>query len=91
MRKKISVVLLFMLVVLTVVGCGNMGIGIGNYEYGKVHVDTYHYSGCFTIEKWYDNETGGIEVNTKEAGSMFLSEGQYILLEDKCPFCDTEE
>jgi hypothetical protein len=38
--------------------------------------------------KWYESSTG-IEVLTKEAGSMYLSEGTYILLEgDKgCPFC----
>ena len=42
---------------------------------------------CFTIEKWYDNETG-IEVKTKEAGSLCLSEGTYFLISDDCPFCD---
>lgn len=68
--------------------CGNMSMGMGNYTFEKVHVDTYHYTGCLTVEKWYDN-SAGIEVLTDEAGPMFLSEGTYILLEgDKdCPFC----
>lgn len=67
-------------------GCGNMSLGLGNYTFKKIHVDTYHYTGCFTVEKWHDN-TSGIEVLTKEAGSMYLAEGMYMLLEDECPFC----
>ena len=65
----------------------NMSIGFGNFEFKKVHIDTYNYSGCFTVEKWHDNETG-IEVKTKETGSLFLSEGSYFLISDDCPFCD---
>lgn len=42
---------------------------------------------CLTVESWHDNTTG-IEIKTKECGSMFLSEGTYILLEDTCLFCD---
>ena len=69
-------------------GCGNMAVGIGNFQYRRIHVDMYHYSGCLTVEKWHNNETG-IEVKTQEAGSLFLSEGTYILLEGDrdCPFC----
>ena len=65
----------------------NMSMGFGNFEFKKVHIDTYNYSGCFTVEKWHDNETG-IEVKTKEAGSLYLSEGTYFLISDDCPFCD---
>lgn len=87
MRKKIIVMVMLVIMSLTtLVGCGNMSLGFGNYEYEKVHVDTYHNSKCFTINKWYNNESG-IEVNTKEAGSMFLCEGTYIMIEDECPFC----
>lgn len=85
-RFLFAAVLLACVVSLT--ACGNMSMGIGNYTFEKVHVDTYHYTGCLTVEKWYDNSSG-IEVLTDEAGPMFLSEGTYILLEgDKdCPFC----
>lgn len=85
MKKKIIAIVMLLMVAL--VGCGNMSIGLGNFTFDKIHVDTHHYSGCFTVEKWYDN-SGGIEVNTKEAGSMFLAEGMYILIEDECPFCE---
>ena len=68
-------------------GC-NMSLGLGNFEFNKVHIDTYHHSKCFSVEKWYENGTG-IEVKTKESGSMYFSEGTYILIADKCPFCDT--
>ena len=84
--KKTITILMVILQIASVVGCGNMSLGLGNYTFEKVHVDTYHYSGCFTIEKWYDNGAG-IEVKTKEAGSMFLAEGMYVLVENECPFC----
>ena len=89
MKKIVAVVLVVTTMVVALCGCGNMSIGIGNYTYEKVHVDTHHYSGCFTIEKWYDSETG-IEVKTKEYGSFFLSEGSYVLLggDEGCPFCN---
>lgn len=91
MKKVIAIVLAFALC-LALCGCGNMSLGLGNFEFNKVHVDTHHYSGCFTIEKWYTDETG-IEVKTYEAGSIFLSEGMYILLsgEQDCPFCAQKE
>jgi hypothetical protein len=43
---------------------------------------------CATISSWHDNTTG-IELHTVECGSMFLSEGSYILFESAgdCPFC----
>ena len=85
--KKIIAVIMVLILMSTLCSCGNMSIGLGNFEFKKVHIDTYNYSGCFTIEKWYDNETG-IEVKTKEAGSLFLSEGTYFLISDDCPFCD---
>lgn len=69
-------------------GCGNVSAGLGNFSFEKVHIDTHHYSGCLTVEKWYLDETG-VEVLTEEAGSLFLSEGTYVLLKgDKpCPMC----
>lgn len=85
MKKIIAIVVLAAMCMVMLTGC-NMGLGFGNFSFKKVHVDTYHYSGCFTIDKWHDNESG-IEVNTKEAGSMFFSEGTYVLIEDDCPFC----
>ena len=73
---------------LAMAGCGNMSLGLGNYTFEKIHVDTHNYNGCFTVEKWYDNDTG-IEVKTKEAGFLYLAEGMYMLIEDDdCPFCD---
>lgn len=87
MKKIIAMIMVVALVAVMFVGCGNMSMGLGNFTFKKIHVDTHNYSGCFTIEKWYDNESG-IEVKTKEAGSMYLAEGMYILIEDDCPFCE---
>ena len=80
MKKKIIMLLMTVLTATTLIGCGTS-------EYKRVHVDTYHYNGCFTIEKWYHNSIG-IDVETKEFGTLSFSEGQYILIEDECPFCE---
>ena len=88
MKKKIITLVLAVVCICGILtGCGNMSMGFGNFTFHKIHVDTHNYSGCFTIEKWYDNDSG-IEVKTKEAGFMYLAEGMYMLIEDECPFCD---
>ena len=87
MKKILIVVLMIGIMIASLTGCGNMSWGFGNFTFEKIHVDTHNYSGCFTVEKWYDN-SNGIEVKTKEAGSMYLAEGMYMLIEDVCPFCE---
>lgn len=86
-RKLIAIIMLVAILIMTFAGCGNMSMGMGNYDFKKIHVDTHNYNGCFTVEKWYDNESG-IEVETTEAGSIYLAEGMYMLIEDECPFCE---
>ena len=86
MKKIMVIIMVTAILALTLVGCGNMSMGFGNFTFRKIHVDTYNYSGCFTVEKWYDNSSG-IEVKTREAGYMYLAEGMYMLIEDECPFC----
>lgn len=88
MKKFIAIALCAVIAIATLTGCGNQSLGFGNFTYEKVHIDTYHYSGCLTVETWYENETG-VEMKTKECGSIFLSEGTYIMLggDKECPFC----
>lgn len=86
MRKTVAVVLAVVLICCVLSGC-NMSLGLGNFTFEKIHVDTHNYSGCFTVEKWHDNSSG-IEVKTKEAGYMYFAEGMYMLIEDECPFCN---
>ncbi len=89
MKKIIAIIILCSLILCS---CGNMSIGIGNYNFKKVHVDTHHYSGCLTLEKWYEEESrAGVEVKTEEAGAIFLSEGTYSLVADECPFCEVNK
>lgn len=83
--KKIFLILVLALVMLT--SC-NQNIGLGSLNFKKIHIDTYHYSGCYEIVSWNDYKYAGVEVKTKELGSIFVSEGAYILVEDKCPICD---
>lgn len=84
-------ILLFLTVALTVslllVSCGNMNFGPGNYTFNGVHIETYHNTACYSVETWNNSDTG-IEVKTKEVGSLFLSEGTYILYENECPLCN---
>jgi hypothetical protein len=70
------------------VGCGNENWGFGNYDWKHIHFSDAVGGHCATIKSWHDNSTG-IEIHTEECGSMFLSEGSYILFEDAadCPFC----
>lgn len=88
MKRLILLMIVVVMLMTSIMGCGNMSLGLGNFTFTKVHVDMHHFSGCFTIEKWYDSDTG-IEVLTEEAGSMYLSEGTYVLLDGSkpCPFC----
>ena len=86
MKKIIAMIMLVIMCVTMLTGCGNMSLGLGNFTFSKIHVDTYNYNGCFTVEKWFDSASG-IEVKTKEVGSLYLAEGMYMLIEDNCPFC----
>lgn len=83
-------VLVLVIIAMTISGCGNYSVGFGEYHFEKIHIDTYHFSGCYTVEKWYENSSG-IEVKTRELGNIFVSEGAYILVGDKCPVCEAEE
>lgn len=87
MKKIIAIIIMMLALVALFTGCGNMSMGFGNYTFEKIHVDTHNYNGCFTVEKWYYNASG-IEVKTKEVGSLYLAEGMYMLIEDECPFCE---
>ena len=87
--KRFCLILAIICLASAICGCGNMSLGLGNYSYDKIHIDTHHYSGCLCVEKWYDNSTG-IEVLTKEYGSVYLSEGTYFLISGDCPLCESQ-
>lgn len=87
MKKVIFAIVIAISIVLA--SCGNMAIiDPGSFTFKHLHSDTYHNPMCFTIEKWWDNSTG-IEVRTKECGTMYFSEGDYVLIEnaEDCPYC----
>ena len=87
-NKMIMVLMALMIAVAGLTGCGNQSWGLGNFTFTHVHFSDNVNGYCATVEKWYDNENG-IEVKTAEYGSMFLSEGSYILLDGAaCPFCE---
>lgn len=81
-------IIIFMIVIFG--ACGNHSIGLGNYTFTKVHIITHNgHSVCLTVEKWYQADVG-IEVKTKEYGTLWLSEGMYMLCEHDCPICAAE-
>ncbi len=87
--KKLFAILLVLIMALSLTACGNENWGFGNYNWKHVHFSDAVESHCATISSWHDNSTG-IEIHTVECGSMFLSEGSYILFESgaDCPFCE---
>lgn len=84
--KKIVIVAFIMACLILLCSCGNMSIGLGSFTFTTVHVQYGNECKDFTVEKWH-NDDMGIEVLTKEAGAMFLSEGTYILFENECELC----
>ena len=89
MKRIVCIILSFVTLFLCLSifsSCGNKALGFdfGNFTFNKIHCVQEHK--CLTIEKWHENDRG-IEVVTKEAGSMFFSEGTYVLIEDRCPYC----
>jgi len=87
MKKSFFMFTLTLALLLLLTSC-NMQI-IGDFSYSHIYLETYKTEGqCYDITNWTDSNTG-IEVKTKEHGTLFLSEGTYILVgdSDKCPFC----
>jgi hypothetical protein len=88
MKKIVYMLLVIVIMMCYLASCGNQSLGLGNFTFEHIHFSDAIGGHCATIEKWYDNSEG-IEVKTKEFGSMYLSEGSYILIEDgtHCPYC----
>jgi hypothetical protein len=86
--KKIFALVLTLVLCLSLCACGNESWGVGNYNFTHVHFFDGVEGKCATVSSWHDNELG-CEVYTKEYGSIYLSEGTYLLIEDgaKCPYC----
>lgn len=88
MKKFICMFLAACLFVCMFCACGNENWGFGNYTFGHIHFGDGANAHCANVNSWHDNEMG-IEVHTEEYGSMYLSEGTYVLFEEAstCPFC----
>lgn len=68
--------------------CGNKSFGFGEYNFKKVHIFTHDgHDVCLELIRWHD-DSQGIEIYTKDYDSLFISEGAYMLCQDKCPICD---
>lgn len=86
--RKSRIYMLMAALALPLMGC-NLDIGPGSFSFHAVHI-----YGCdkdsrdVSIKSWRDADIG-IEVNTERYGTMFLSEGTYLLLRGigDCPIC----
>ena len=92
MKKFICLILVPMMMVMALAlsACGNKSVGFGNYSFKHIHFTDGVEGHCATVERWYDNDGGGIEVHTAEYDALWCAEGTYIMLEsgEKCPYCD---
>ena len=88
--KKVIALVLVLIMVLTLSACGNMNYGFGNYSFKHAHFTDAVGGHCATVEKWYERGSRGIEIKTKEYGTIWCSEGTYIIFEsgEKCPYCN---
>ena len=85
-------ILIAILLVLGVTGCGNYSPGMGNYRYSIIHVyDTAGHYHDYHIATWYESGSAGIEVTTTDGNNLFVSEGSYILAKDYCPLCGASD
>ena len=91
MKKALSL-LLALVLCLSLCACGNENWGIGNYTFTHVHIGDGVEGYCAEVSSWHDNSVG-VELHTKEFGSIYCSEGTYFLFESNtnCPFCGEGE
>jgi predicted small secreted protein len=92
MKKKIMVLIMVVAMACGLCACGNENWGFGNYTFKHVHFNDGITGVCADVDSWHDNDLG-CEVHTDEFGTLYLSEGTYILIEQAydCPFCSTED
>lgn len=90
MKKLILFAIMSILAITVCVlpGC-NVSIGPGSYTFTDVHISDGSNVGHGHIESWHNDDVG-IEVKTEEYGSLFLSEGTYILFNGTCPICNKD-
>lgn len=95
MKKIIIFIILIVLISISIFGLTACNMNpVGNYIFTKVHIYYEGYEECLDIKSWTDSEAG-IEVVSKKYGSLFISEGHYLMCEEDCPIClnkrNTEE
>lgn len=91
-RKLIGLLTALVMGATLLVGCGNENWGFGSYTFKHVHFNDGITGVCADVDSWHDNDLG-CEVHTDEFGTLYLSEGTYVLIEQAydCPFCSMED
>ena len=88
MKKLFSFLLILTVLVMMLCSCNKKLFG--TYNFTHVHIcDSAGHTADYAIQSWTEqSETPGVEVKINGYGSMWLSEGTYILYTDKCPLCE---
>lgn len=84
MKKVFIILLVCIILCLTLTACNRKLVG--NYKFTRIHIYYEGYEECLEIKSWTDSEVG-IEVETVKYGTLFISEGHYLLCEHECPIC----
>lgn len=85
--RKSRICMFLAALALPLMGC-KMDIDAGSFH--AVHIYGWDKdSRDVSIKSWRDADSEGIEVDTERYGTMFLSEGTYLLLRGigDCPIC----
>lgn len=95
MKKIIMSILAILMVILlltVVAGCGNHSLTLDNQSYKKVHIFIHDGDDlCLTVRTWCNAENG-VVVKTKEYdGELWFSAGTYMLCEGECPICGNKK
>lgn len=89
--KKIIIFIITVFTVLTLAACGNVSLGRGNYSFHGCHLQIGDLYRDVSVINWHDSEGAGVEIKTDDYGSIFASEGTYIMYEGAiCPICGVE-
>lgn len=81
--KKLICVTISIIMLFLMSSC-NLDISLGTYSFTKIHDSITNT--CHEINSWNDHELG-VEVDIKNYGRCYFSEGTYILISKECPIC----
>ena len=84
--KKICLILLLVMFVFSISGCGNYDIFDTTYTFEYVHL--HKSNECLKIKSWTDYEGEQIQVTLEDDTVILVSNINADLIQGNCPYCD---